>query len=83
MTALFEATIAEINTMMSHKAVIKIDNLHSINADNTMIKQVAINLLSNAIKYSSKIEKPFIEVRSYRQENEIVYSVTDNGAGLL
>jgi len=81
MTEFFEATIGEINTMINHTAVIKIHKLHSIDADKKMIKQVIINLLSNAIKYSSKSEKPSIEIRSYCEENEIIYCVSDNGVG--
>jgi PAS domain S-box-containing protein len=81
MTELVEATLLEINTTIHHEAAVKIHQLHSANADSTMIKQVMINLLSNAIKYSSKTERPSVEVKSYLKENEIVYSVTDNGAG--
>jgi light-regulated signal transduction histidine kinase (bacteriophytochrome) len=39
------------------------------------------NLLSNAIKYSSKKEKPLIEIRSERKNKDVIYSVKDNGAG--
>jgi two-component system sensor histidine kinase/response regulator len=81
MTELVEATLLEINTTIHHEAAVKIHQLHSANADSTMIKQVMINLLSNAIKYSSKTEKPSVEIKSYLEENEIIYSVTDNGAG--
>ena len=81
MTELVEGVLAEINTTINHKACVKIHQLHSANADSTMIKQVMINLLSNAIKYSSKTEKPFIEIKSHLEENEIIYSVSDNGVG--
>ena len=81
MTKLFETTLTEINTIINHKAEIKIHQLHSIDADSTMIKQVLINLLSNAIKYSSKTEKPYIEIKSHRKEREVIYSVSDNGVG--
>ena len=81
MTELVEATLLEINTTINHEAAVKIHQLHSANADSTMIKQVMINLLSNAIKYSSKTEKPSIEIKSHLEENEIIYSVSDNGVG--
>jgi light-regulated signal transduction histidine kinase (bacteriophytochrome) len=45
------------------------------------MSQVWINLISNAIKYSSKKEKPQVEVGCHKQEDEIVYYVKDNGAG--
>ena len=81
MTELVEATLLELNTTINHEAAVKIHQLHSANADGTMIKQVMINLLSNAIKYSSKTEKPSIEIKSHLEENEIIYSVSDNGVG--
>lgn len=81
MTELAKATLLEINSTINHEAAVKIHKLHSANADSTMIKQVMINLLSNAIKYSSKTEKPVIVIKSYLEENEIIYSVSDNGVG--
>jgi light-regulated signal transduction histidine kinase (bacteriophytochrome) len=45
------------------------------------MRQVWTNLLSNAIKFSSRRERPAIEVRGEVSGDEIVYSVTDNGAG--
>jgi len=81
MTELVEAALLEINTTVDHKAAIEIHQLHSAHADSSMINQVMINLISNAIKYSSKTEKPSVIIRSQREENEIIYSVSDNGVG--
>ncbi len=50
-------------------------------ADRNLMEQVWINLLSNAIKFSSKAEKPVVEVGAIVEENENVYYVRDNGAG--
>ena len=49
--------------------------------DRALIRQVWMNLLSNAIKFSSKREQPVIEVCSRQDSDEIVFSVSDNGAG--
>ncbi len=81
MTALAELSLSEISSSTRHHAEVKIHNLHDANADPVMLKQVMINLLSNAVKYSSKTEKPFIEVSSHVEEDETIYSVTDNGVG--
>ncbi|MEO8765725.1 MAG: ATP-binding protein, partial [Ginsengibacter sp.] len=81
MTELAEAALFELNSVLSHTTTIKIHTLHTVNADSPMIQQVMINLLSNAIKYSSKKEKPYIEVKSSVGENEIIYCVSDNGVG--
>ena len=49
--------------------------------DRTLIGQVWMNLLSNAIKFSSKSEKPLIEINAISDEKEYIYFVRDNGAG--
>jgi PAS domain S-box-containing protein len=50
-------------------------------ADSSLLQQVWINIISNAIKYSSKVERPQIEIASITKDNEIVYYTKDNGAG--
>jgi light-regulated signal transduction histidine kinase (bacteriophytochrome) len=42
---------------------------------------VWINLISNAIKYSAKREHPVVEIQSALGEEEVTYSIADNGAG--
>ncbi len=49
--------------------------------DPTLIRQVWINLISNGIKFSSKNERPRIDVGSFTRERETVYFVRDNGSG--
>ncbi|MFN8285230.1 MAG: PAS domain S-box protein [Chitinophagales bacterium] len=56
-------------------------NLGDVFADPAMLRQVWVNLLSNAIKYSSKKEKPLIEIGKFMQDGKAVYFVRDNGAG--
>ncbi|MGN6495476.1 MAG: PAS domain S-box protein [Agriterribacter sp.] len=51
-----------------------------IHADRERIRQVLINLLSNAIKYASGTGN--ILVQSNVQDNELIISVKDNGAGI-
>lgn len=81
MTELAEETLYEINTSIHHNAKVTIYPLHAAHVDTTMIKQVMINLISNALKYSSKTEKPVVEIKSSLEEDEIIYSVSDNGVG--
>ena len=50
-------------------------------ADASLLEQVLINIVSNAIKYSSKTERPQIEINSITKDNEIIYYTKDNGAG--
>jgi PAS domain S-box-containing protein len=50
-------------------------------ADISLIKHVVSNLVSNALKFSSKKERPRIEIAGYVSNNTVVYYVKDNGAG--
>ena len=81
MTQLVNSALQEINNTVSHKAEVRINNLQSVIADYSLLTRVVTNLLSNAIKYSSKVENPVIEVRSKIEDEEVIYSVKDNGAG--
>lgn len=63
------------------KGQLVIENIPDVHADYNLLKQVLVNLISNAVKYSSKIDDSMIHVGSYRQDNNIVYFVKDNGAG--
>ena len=81
MTEIAETAVSEISSIVGHQSAVTIHPLHPVHADATMIKQVMINLVSNAIKYSSKTEKPEVEIKSQIEGNEIIYSVSDNGVG--
>ncbi len=81
MNELIEGVLSEIRQSIPHHAVIKFNDLEPIMADYSLIKHVIINLLSNAIKYSSKKEKPVVEIASKKENGEVIYSIKDNGAG--
>lgn len=81
MTMNASAALTEINKTVDHRAAIIIEDLLPVEADYALINLVFTNLISNAIKYSMKKEKPVVRIRSERQNNEIIYSVADNGAG--
>jgi PAS domain S-box-containing protein len=55
--------------------------MHSMFGDSTSMRQVWVNLLSNAIKYSAGQSVPEIEISSFRNQDEIVFRVRDNGVG--
>lgn len=81
MSALAQLSLSELNAGTEHRAEVEIHYLHAAQADPALLKQVLVNLLSNAVKYSSKVEKPHVEVRSEVQGDEIIYSISDNGVG--
>jgi PAS domain S-box-containing protein len=78
---LVEGVLIDLNKSVSHNAEIKTGKLHSIKVDYGMMHQALFNLISNAVKYSSKKEKPLIEINSEKTEHEIIISVKDNGVG--
>lgn len=58
-----------------------IHEMATCNGDEAMLKQVWFNLISNAIKYSSKKEKPQIEIGATENEHTVTYFIKDNGTG--
>ncbi|WP_246048749.1 ATP-binding protein [Leptospira sarikeiensis] len=60
---------------------VTISELPFARGDASMLKQVWLNLISNAFKYSSKSEKPFVEIGSLNGEGDKTYFVRDNGVG--
>ncbi len=81
MNDLIEGVIIDINKTIKHNSEIKIGTLHPTIGDYSLINQVAFNLVSNAIKYSSKSNKPVVEITSQIINDEPVYSIKDNGVG--
>jgi light-regulated signal transduction histidine kinase (bacteriophytochrome) len=45
------------------------------------VRQLWVNLLSNAFKYSSRRERPVIEVGCERRDHTTTWFVRDNGVG--
>jgi len=78
--------IAEILTelqgeLAGREKEIIVHPLPECSADVILLRQVWANLLGNAVKYSQKSPVTRIEVGAEIGENEITYSVRDNGAG--
>jgi light-regulated signal transduction histidine kinase (bacteriophytochrome) len=81
MDGLVKSVKDDIEKTTPHRARVIIHPLNPLVADRSLINQVMVNLLSNAIKYSSGAESPVVEVKSYKEDGEVVYEVKDNGAG--
>lgn len=65
----------------SKKAIITNGTLVRINADESLIGQLLQNLISNGINYNEN-EVPKVHIEAYKQGNEVIISVTDNGIGI-
>ncbi len=74
--ALNEARIRENNIE------IRIDDMPPVHGDPNRLLEVYQNLAENAIKFSAEQTRPAIEFGSRAQEDDIVYYVCDNGAGI-
>lgn len=71
----------EIKKTNDIRAHIEINELSSVCADTSLIKQVWVNLISNAIKYSSKMPEPNITIGNIVTDTDITYYIKDNGTG--
>jgi light-regulated signal transduction histidine kinase (bacteriophytochrome) len=78
---LTETVLSEIKQTTTHNAEIKFSNLLPAIGDYNLLKHVFTNLLSNAIKYSSKKEKPVIQIKSECKNGMLIYAISDNGVG--
>lgn len=81
MNQLTEGVLSDIDKVLVYNSEIKLGKLHSVYADYSLLHQVMFNLIANAIKYSSKKKKPKVEISSKEVDNEVIFSVKDNGAG--
>jgi len=63
-------------------AIINVEPLPTVYSNKLYMMQVFQNLLSNAIKFRKKDTKPEIKIYAKRNEDEWLFSVSDNGIGL-
>jgi PAS domain S-box-containing protein len=82
MRSIVESVFSDL-TILEKKSDInfQIKNLYDASGDTDLIRQVWSNLINNAIKFTSKKEVRTIEINSWYEEDEVVYSIRDNGAG--
>ena len=82
MTELVRATSTALKAQhQGPEPELRLGHLPPAIGDRSLLAQVWVNLLSNAIKFSSKKDKPVIEVSAISDADEHIYFVRDNGAG--
>lgn len=63
------------------KVRLNIEKIHPVYGDASLLRHVMTNLLSNAVKYSAREQQPEITIASIQGDNQVTYSITDNGVG--
>ena len=71
-----KSSIEELNAEVTH------EKLPNIVADESQISRVFQNLISNALKFRREGVQPKIHIKARKEDNEYVFSVSDNGIGL-
>lgn len=79
--AFVESVVNDINKSIDHHAEIIINTSGRVIGDQALLTQVLFNLISNGVKYSAKKEKPEIRITSEIKNDEVVFCISDNGAG--
>ncbi len=83
MQELARATFEELvpDPGLRAKIDFRLGDLPAVQGSEALLKQVWVNLLSNAVKFSSKAERPVVEVEGAVEGEKVVFRVRDNGAG--
>jgi len=80
--ALARTIYFEITTPRQRERIdFSIEPLPATCADPTLLRQALSNLLANAVKFSAKKERAIIRLSAAGEGGEVVYALTDNGAG--
>ena len=61
--------------------VFRLHPLAEAYGDAAMVKQIWTNLIGNAIKYTSKKPERIIEISCNKNDHDLSYKISDNGAG--
>lgn len=82
-TVIFDKAIANLKIAIEDSgAIVTHDNLPNIMVDSTQFVQLFQNLIGNAIKFRREEEPPRVHVSAKHNEDEWMFSVSDNGIGM-
>lgn len=83
MTALARAAFLRLGAEEPRARAVELSlaPLPQCSGDPTLVDQVWTNLLSNAVKFSSKRDRPRIEIEGTSDTERCTYTIRDNGAG--
>lgn len=75
--------ISDMNSSINKSnAFIEYQNLPTIEANPTEMRQLFQNMISNAIKFRKKGNNPKVKITAVQDEENWVFSITDNGIGI-
>ena len=82
MQNLFNETLKkQLKNYPNRRVEIELGDLAPALGDHELLLQVVEHLVSNALKFTQNRELTRIEIEARRNEEEIIYSIRDNGAG--
>ncbi len=81
MEAIVKDICRELDPVSTGRYDIEIGPLPPAHGDRALLNEVWMNLIHNAIKYSSKKDKPRIEIGAKAEGEKVSYYVRDNGIG--
>ncbi len=81
LTTVVRETVEDLQPPEGVEIEWQIGDLGEVVADRAMVRRITDNLIGNAVKFSSKVERPKIEVGRLEQDGETVFYVRDNGVG--
>jgi PAS domain S-box-containing protein len=83
MNELVDQVIGDLaSAIQDSGAAVTRDDLPSLCADPTQLRQLFQNLLANALKFHRPEEAPSVHVSARREGHEVVFRVRDNGIGI-
>jgi light-regulated signal transduction histidine kinase (bacteriophytochrome) len=81
-TSLVREVLGELRAEEPDRDVaIVVHDLPDAVADPSLLKQVLVNLEANALKFTRHCARPMIEIDGWRNQDECLYCIRDNGAG--
>lgn len=82
MKPIIENVFDELTAAIGNVSIdFQVGALPYIMGDTALLKQAWSNLIGNAIKFSSKKDRPQIRINGLQRDNEVLFSIEDNGAG--
>nr|WP_314498474.1 ATP-binding protein [uncultured Chryseobacterium sp.] len=83
MTVLLNDIVSQLLMNSANKNLkLALSNTPDLDGDPILIFQVFLNIIENAVKYSHKTDYPLVEIEGCVENNEVIYTIKDNGVGM-